>query len=92
MNLNRSSEVWNKQAHQGLKLEHRSGFSVDSISKDFRDSRVKAHPMLAYISPERPLTSQAAPSIDLARPSPPPDVLDYVLPYDVACFSSVSWN
>ena len=38
MNLNRSSEVWNKQAHQGLRLEHRSGFSVDSISKDFRDS------------------------------------------------------
>jgi biotin operon repressor len=38
MNLSRSSEVWNKQAHQGLRLEHRSGFSVDSISNDFRDS------------------------------------------------------
>jgi hypothetical protein len=36
--LGRSSEVRDKQAHLGLRLEHRAGFSLDSISNDFRDS------------------------------------------------------
>jgi hypothetical protein len=35
MGLSHSSEVWNTQAHQGLRLEHRPGFSLDSISNDF---------------------------------------------------------